>query len=66
MEESYWTGEYLLDQIINKALPIIKSLYPGYELLFIFNNVISHSIYAKDILQVAHINKKLGGQQSFF
>lgn len=38
MEESYWTGEHLLDQIINKALPIAESLYPGYELLFMFDN----------------------------
>ncbi len=30
MEEGYWTGEPLLDQIINKALPIAESLYPGY------------------------------------
>ena len=30
MEEGYWTGEHLLDQIINKAVPIAESLYPGY------------------------------------
>ena len=55
----------MLDQIINKALPIAESLYPGYELLFIFDNSTSHSIYAKDTLQVAHMNKRPGGQQPF-
>ncbi len=65
MEEGYWTGEHLLDQIINKALPIAESLYPGYELLFMFDNTKCHSIYAKDALQVAQINKGLGGQQFF-
>lgn len=65
MEEGHWTGEHLLDQIINKALLIAESLYPGYELLFIFDNANSHSIYAKDELQVAHMNKGPSGQQLF-
>ena len=43
----------------------MQSLYLGYELLFMFKNATSHSIYAKDVLQVAHINKGLGDQQSF-
>ena len=54
-----------MDQIINKTLPIAQSLYPGYELLFMFDNATSHSIYAKDVLQVAHMNKGPGGQQPF-
>lgn len=62
MDEKYWTGEDLLDQIINKALSIMKELYPGYELLFIFDNEINHSIYAKNAVQVAYMNKRCGGQ----
>ena len=65
MEEGYWTGEHLLDQIKSKALPIAEALYPGYELLFMFDNATSHAIYAKDELQVAHMNKGPGGQQPF-
>ena len=65
MEEGYWTGKHLLEQIINKAPPITESLYPDYELLFMFDNATSHSIYRKDALQVAHINKRQGGQQPF-
>ena len=30
-----------------------------------FDNATSHSIYAKDALQVANMNKGLGGQQAF-
>ena len=41
-EEGYWTREYLLDQIVKKALPIGEVLYPGYALLFLFDNAISH------------------------
>ena len=65
MEEGYWTGEHLLEQIKAKALPIAEALYPGYELLFMFDNATSHAIYAKDALQVTHMNKGPGGQQPF-
>ncbi len=55
-EEGYCTGKHLLDRIVKKALPIGKALYPGYELLFLFNNATSHSMYAPDALQVAYMN----------
>ena len=48
IEEGYWTGEHLLDQIKTKAFPIEEALYAGYELLFIFDNTTSHTIYTKD------------------
>ena len=65
IEEGYWTGEHLLDQIERKALPIAEALYPAYELLFMFDNTTSHAIYVKDALQVTHMNKGPGGQQLF-
>ncbi len=65
MEQSYQTGENLLDQIINKAIPIAESLYLGWGLLFMLDNTTSHSIYVKDALQVAQMNKGTGGQQLF-
>lgn len=65
MEKRYWTSKYLLDQIQNKALSIKKVLSPNYKLLFIFDNTISHAIYAKDTLQVENINKGSDGQQPF-
>ena len=43
----------------------MEALYLRYELLFIFNNITSYIIYAKDILQVTQINKGLEGQKSF-
>lgn len=66
MEEGYWMGKHLLDQIKSKVLPITEILYPGYELLFMFDNAISHAIYAKNALQVTHINKGPGRQEFFF
>ena len=46
-------------------MPIREALYLGYALLFLFDNATSHSIYVQDALQVAHMNKGLGGQQPF-
>lgn len=62
MEESYWIREHLLNQIFKKALPIAQTLYPGYELLSMFDNATLHSIYAKNGLQVVYMNKGPGGQ----
>ena len=59
----YWDGAKLYQQVINKTLPITKVLYPGYSLLFYFDNAINHSIYTKDILQVKDIKKGIGGQK---
>lgn len=63
--EGYWTGDHLLQQIVDKALPVAEVLYPGYELLFMFDNATSHSVYAKDALRVGNMNKNQGGQQLF-
>lgn len=58
-----WDGAKLHQQVVNKTLPVAKALYPGYSLLFFFNNATSHSVYAKNALQVKDINKGIGDQQ---
>lgn len=64
-EEKYWIGKHLEDQMIKKILPIDEFLYLGYELLFLFNNATSHTIYVSDGIQVAYMNKKSGDQLIF-
>lgn len=54
-----------MQQIKAKALPIVEALYPGYKLLFMFDNAISNAIYAKNKLQVMYMNKVLESQQLF-
>ncbi len=44
--DGYLDGMKLLWQVIEKVLPIAKVLYFGYSILFMFDNVTSHSIYA--------------------
>lgn len=53
----------MLNNITNKVSPITQILFPEYELLFMFDNAKRHSIHVKNVLQVVHINKKLGVQQ---
>lgn len=62
--DGYWDGVKLHKQVVSKALPIAEALYPGYSLLFLFDNATSHSVYAKDALQVNNMNKGPGGKQS--
>ena len=66
MEKKYWTDKHLLEQIKAKVLPIAEALYLRYELLFIFDNVTSHAIYAKDALQVTYMNKRPGVNNLFY
>ena len=49
--EGYWDGPKLHKQVVNKALPIAEALYPGYLLLFLFDTVISHFVFAQDALR---------------
>lgn len=36
--------------MINKAFFIAKTFYLGYSFLFLFDNIISHFVYANNIL----------------
>ncbi len=48
--DSYWDGAKLHKQVVNKALPVVEALYPEYSLFFLFDNITSYSVYAKDAL----------------
>jgi len=55
----------LVKQVTEKALPIAQFLYPGYDLVFMFDNATSHSVYAEDALRVANMCLGEGHRQSF-
>ena len=59
----YWDGAKLHQQVVNKALPIAEALYPGYSLLFLFDNATSHSVYIDNALRTGNMNKGPGGRQ---
>lgn len=60
--DKYKDRAKLHQQVENKALLIAKVFHFGYLLLFIFNNITSYSLYAKDTLQVKNMNKTVRGQ----
>jgi hypothetical protein len=64
-QEGYWDGACLLKQVTEKALPIAQFLYPGYDLVFLFDNATSHSSYAHDALRADNMCKGEGKQQAF-
>ena len=48
---------------MSKVLPIIEALYLSYSLLFLFDNVISHPIYANNAIRTGRMNKSSGDKQ---
>ena len=64
-KDGYWDGARLWEQVTKKALPIAHFLYPGYDLVFLFDNTTSHAVYAKNALIVNNMSKGGGNQQSF-
>lgn len=64
-EERYWDGAKVVSQVWDKALPIVKALYPGYQAIFMFYNTKSHNIFAKNVLLINQISKGTGNIQLF-
>lgn len=63
--DGYWNGWKLLQQIVEKALPIAEALYPGYAFLFHSDNATSHALFADNALKVSAMNKGRGGKQAW-
>jgi hypothetical protein len=63
--DKWWNQEYLIEQIITKAIPIFNRAFPGQQALFIFDNATIHSAFAKDALRVTKLNIGPGGEQPF-
>ena len=63
VNKGYWDRLKLHQQVVNKTLHIAEALYPGYSLLFLLDNAISYSVYAKDELRTTQMNKEIGDKQ---
>lgn len=61
--DGYWDGARLHYQVVKKTLPIAEIFYSEYFFLFLFDNITSHFVYAKDALQVKDINKGIRDKQ---
>ncbi|RGB23939.1 hypothetical protein C1646_773791 [Rhizophagus diaphanus] len=63
-EERWWTAEYLLDQVINYAIPIFEVKYPNCISIFAFDNSTNHGAMVKDVLNVNNMNVNPGEKQA--
>ena len=54
--DGWWTGEDLVKQVQEKAIPIFEERFPGAIGVFAFDNATSHSVFAPDALVAKRIN----------
>lgn len=62
-KDHYWTGDKMVDQAINVALPIFNRAFPGCTALFAFDNAANHCSFAPDALIATKMNLGPGGKQ---
>ena len=63
--DNYWTGQKMLEQVLNVMLPLFEQAYPPqrYQGLFIFDNATNHCVMADDALVAKKMNLGAGGKQ---
>lgn len=61
--DNYWTGDLMISQLINKAIPIFEAAFPGFQACFAFDNSSNHGMFAPDALDAAKMNLNPGGKQ---
>jgi hypothetical protein len=61
--DGWWTNQDLINQVVDRAIPIFERTHPGKIALFMFDNSCNHNAYAEDALVVSRMNLKDGGKQ---
>jgi hypothetical protein len=61
--EGYWTYDSMVLQLEDCA-DILKTLYPQYDFLFLFDHSCGHDRMPEDALKVEGMNKGFGGEQN--
>ena len=59
--DTWWTGDRLLAQVIDKAIPDFEAQFPGCQAVVAFDNSPDHLKYAEDALRVSEMNLEPGG-----
>ncbi|KAG0639110.1 hypothetical protein HOY80DRAFT_1046121 [Tuber brumale] len=60
--DTWWNGDRLLEQVIDKAIPAFERQFPGCKALFAFDNARNHLKFADDALRVSEMNLEPGGK----
>ena len=58
----WWTGEDMLEQVTQKAIPAFERSFPECQALFAFDKAKSHQKYVLDALLTRNINLNPGGK----
>ncbi|RIA82539.1 hypothetical protein C1645_835213 [Glomus cerebriforme] len=61
--DGWWTVEKLVEQIIQRAIPIFETTHPNAIGIFAFDNSTSHGAFAPDALIASRMNVNPGGKQ---
>jgi hypothetical protein len=61
--DGWWKADDLINQVVERAIPIFETCFPGCQALFAFDNASSHSSFSSDALIAKHMNLSPGGKQ---
>jgi hypothetical protein len=61
--DGYWKSDHMLDQLIQRAIPIFEILHPGCVGVFCFDQSTNHNAMAANALIAARMNLSSGGGQ---
>lgn len=62
-KDDWWTGDDLVMQVRQLAIPLFETVFPEYECLFLFDNATSHSAFTTDALRAKSMSLRPGGAQ---
>lgn len=62
-DEGWWTAEKMVNQVIEKAIPIFEMAFPHCIAVFAFDNSSGHACKAADALVARRMNLRPGGKQ---
>lgn len=60
----WWTGELMMEQLTNKAIPAFERVFPRCQALFAFDNAKCYQKYAVDALCTGNMNLTPGGKNT--
>jgi len=61
--DTWWPGEDILQQLVDKAIPAFERSFPRCQGLFAFDNAKSHQKYTADAFRTGNMNLTLGGKK---
>ena len=60
----WWDRDKLLNQVVEKAIPVFEAQFPGCKVLIVFDNARNHLKFANDALRVSEMNLESGGKNA--